>query len=252
MTVLEHTPEMLQRLEVKDYPITLTANKLDRIMNDSDIQSGEYHGLGIETVKKLPQALQNPLDIVKSHNNSYVLTTDLSDSQNRQVIASIKIDGKGYIDNIEIDTNVMTSAYGRNNYDSWMQNRQNNGNIVYDIDRGYVNTKKLDTIPRLQLPNNNIKYVKSDATNRVQFPMRDSSSSTSTSDIPKNISPISYNKNSTNLEQSQITPLPLNNMQNNNSNIQQIKQDIQNVENNEIKLPNPNNVLNPVEISKLI
>lgn len=64
--------------------------------------------------------------------------------------------------------------------------------------------------------------------------------------------PVSINNNSTNPTQSQIAPLLLNNMQNNNSNIQQIKQDIQNVENNEIKLPNPNNVLNPVEISKLI
>ncbi len=239
MTVLEHTPEVLQRLGVKDYPITLTVNKLDRIMNESGNQNGEYHGLGIETVKKIPQALQNPLDIIKSHNNSYVLTTDLSDSQNRQVIASIKIDGKGYIDNIEIDTNVMTSAYGRNNYDSWMQNHQNKGNIVYDIDRGYVNTKKLDTIPRLQLPNNNIKYVKSDVKDRGQFPMRDSSSSTSTSDIPKNTSPISYNNNSTNLTQSQIAPLLLNNMQNDSDNIQNIN------------LPNFNRVLNPVEISQL-
>ena len=52
----------------------------------------------------------------------------------------------------------MTSAYGRNNYDSWMENHQKNGNIVYDIDRGFINEKKLDAIPRLQLPSNNIKF----------------------------------------------------------------------------------------------
>lgn len=218
MTVLEHTPEVLQKLGIQDYPITLTASKLDRIMNESGSQKGEYHNLGVDTVKKLPQALQNPLDIVKSHNNSYVLTTDLSDNQNRQVIASIKIDGKGYINNIEIDTNVMTSAYGRNNYDSWMKRHQDKGEIVYDVDRGYIDTKKLDIIPRLQLSNNNIKYSKSDVNDRVQFPMRDSSSN-STSDIIKNISPISYNNDSIKSDKSQILMPSTNiNMQNNENN----------------------------------
>lgn len=155
MTVLEHTPEILQKLGVKDLPITLTSNKLDRIMNDSGKQKGEYHGLH-DLVKKIPDALQNPLDIVKSHNNSYVLTTDLSDNKDRTIIASIKIDGKGYIDNVEIDANVMTSAYGRNNYESWMNEHLKNGNIVYDIDRGIIDTQKSDVIPRLQLPSNNI------------------------------------------------------------------------------------------------
>ena len=203
MTVLEHTPEVLQRLGVKDYPITLTVNKLDRIMNESGNQSGEYHGLGIETVKKIPQALQNPLDVVKSHNNSYVLTTDLSDSQDRQVIASIKIDGKGYVNDIKIDTNVMTSAYGRNNYDSWMKTHQENGDIVYDIDRGFI-TQKRDNVQGLQLPNEVI-----------------SSDNNITQNDPN------------------VKLPPLNNMQNSNNNIQ------------DVNLPNPNKVMNPVEISQL-
>lgn len=155
LTVLQHTPNILQELGVKDYPITLTTNKLDRILNASGNQKGEYHNLGLELVKQLPEALQRPLDIIKSHNNSYVLTTDLIDNQNRQIIASIKIDGKGYINDIKVDTNVMTSAYGRNNYDNWMNKHQKEGNIVYDIDRGYLN-KKRDSIQGLQLSNETI------------------------------------------------------------------------------------------------
>ena len=82
------------------------------------------------------------------------------------------------------------------------------GNLLYDIDEGIIQTI------------NNNTQKKSDVKDRVQFPMRDSSSSTSTSDIPKNTSPISYNNNSTNQTQSQIASLPLNNMQNNQNNIQ--------------------------------
>jgi len=48
---------------------------------------------------------------------------------------------------------------------------------------------------------------KLDVKDRLQLPMRDSSSKT-TSDIPKNISPISYNDNTTNRSKSQVAPLP--------------------------------------------
>lgn len=219
MTVLEHTPQVLQELGVKDYPITLTANKLDRIMNDSGNQNGEYHGLGIETVKKIPQALQTPLDIVKSHNNSYVLTTDLSDNQNRQVIASIKIDGKGYVNDIKINTNVMTSAYGRNNYDSWMKSHQENGDIVYDIDRGFI-TQKRDNVQGLQLPNEVISSDNNITQSNINVKLPSSNNS---------------------------------NMQNTVNNTQKIPtaQDIQRMENSNINLPNPTRVQNPLEISRL-
>ena len=181
MTVLASTPNVLKELGIKDYPITLTVNKLDRIMNKSGKQNGEYHNLGIDIVKQLPRAIQQPLDIVKSHNNSYVLTTDLSDNQNRQIIAVVKINGKGYINDIKIDTNVMTSAYGRNNYDNWMAKNEKEGNIVYDIDRGHLN-KKRDDVQGLQLPN---EVISSD-TNIPQNNKNVKSSNVSTNNMQKN------------------------------------------------------------------
>lgn len=48
-----------------------------------------------------------------------------------------------------------------------------------------------------------------------------------------------YNNNSTNPTQSQIAPLPLNNMQNDSNNMQ------------DVNLPNSNRVMNPIEISQL-
>ena len=51
--------------------------------------------------------------------------------------------------------------------------------------------------------------------------------------------PVSMNNNSTNLTQSQIAPLPLNNMQNDSNNMQ------------DVNLLNSNRVMNPIEISQL-
>lgn len=84
--------------------------------------------------------MNNPLDILKSNtkDDSIVLTTDLSDKQDRTIIASIKINGKGNINDVRIDTNIMTSAYGRNNYDKFMQDNIKNGNLLYDIDQGII------------------------------------------------------------------------------------------------------------------
>lgn len=232
LTVLEHTPEVLQKLGFKDFPITLTVNKLERIMNDSGKQSGEYHGLG-ELVKKLPQAIQNPLDIIESYNNSYVLTTDLSDKQDRSIIISLKVDGKGYINDIKIDTNVMTSAYGRNNYDSWMEKNQREGKIVYDIDRGYINEKKLVSIPGLQLSNNRDK-LNTDVQG-LQLPNEVSLRNDSPGVESPNTIASSVNNDTIKPSKSQIAPLP------NTSNMQKNT-------NNELK---GSKILNPIEISKL-
>ncbi len=170
MLTLGRTPKILQELGLKDLPITMTQKHLDTIMNESGKHKGaNYHGLGEDIVKKLPEALNNPLDILKSStkDDSIVLTTDLSDKQDRTIIASIKIDGKGDINNIRIDTNVMTSAYGRNNYDKFMQENIKAGNLLYDIDQGII--KKID---------------KKTVGERLQLPMRDSSDSSPRLQLP--------------------------------------------------------------------
>lgn len=61
----------------------------------------------------------------------------------------------------------MTSAYGRNNYDKFMQDNIKNGNLLYDIDQGII--KKIDkktVSERLQLPMTN----SSDSSVKQQLP----------------------------------------------------------------------------------
>ncbi len=151
LTLLSQTPQALQDIGLSNYPITMTSKHLDTIMNESgNIKGANYHNLGEDIIKQLPEAIANPLDIVKSNtkDDSVVLTTYLADKQDRTIIASIKINGTGLVNDIIIDTNVMTSAYGRNNYEKFMEDNIKNGNLLYDIDRGVI--KRVDN-PRLQL-----------------------------------------------------------------------------------------------------
>ena len=141
LVVLDNTPEVLRNIGLNNYPITLTQRHLNTIMNEKgNYKNANYHNLGAELVKKIPEALSKPLNVLQSDtdSNSIVVITNLADSHDRPIIASIRIDGKGNINNVEIDSNVMTSAYGRNNYDQFMQRNIKKGNLLYDIDEGII------------------------------------------------------------------------------------------------------------------
>lgn len=217
LIVSENTPKILQEIGLNNLPITMTQKHLYTITNkDGKYNKANYHDIDINVIKQLPQALENPLNILKSStkDDSIVVITELADKNDNIIVASIKIDGKGQINDIAIDSNVLTSAYGKNNYDRFMQENIKKGNLLYDIDDGII--KKTNT-PRLELPND-ISSRKTDVTDRVQFPMRNSSNNTS--DIPKNTSPFSFANNIPQLNQNvkSDTLSTNNNMQNNQNN----------------------------------
>lgn len=159
LVLFKHTPQLYLELGLKDNPITVSSSKLDRIINASGKQNGTYHNLGLETTKQLPNAIANPLNILESStvDDSIVVVTELSDKEGRIVIVSMAIDGKGHIEVTDINnnkeikrlnSNVMTSAYGRNNYEAWMES--NRDRMIYDKDDGII--KKRINGEWLQLP----------------------------------------------------------------------------------------------------
>lgn len=175
LTLLSETPQALKDIGLSDLPITMTQKHLKTIMNESgQYKNANYHNLGEDIVKQLPEAISNPLDIVKSNTkeDSIVLTTYLANKQDNTVIASIKIDGKGQVNDIELDTNVMTSAYGKDNYENFMSKNLKENNLLYDIDRGvikkltrlgsnYLDTPtNVDTVENVSTTNNSISRNK--------------------------------------------------------------------------------------------
>ena len=184
---LGDTPKLLQNIGLKNNPITMTQKALKHIITESQ-NDDHMHGIDINIVKSLPEAISRPLNVLYSNSStkgdSIVVITDLADNLERPIIASILIDDKGRIGNVDFFTNNLTSAYGKSDYESYMEREINKGNLLYDIDDGII--KEL-------------------AQTRVQ-------SSTS----PNSLHP----DNSTNNSKSQIAPLPNNsNMQNNEKNI---------------------------------
>lgn len=132
LIVRENTPKILQDLGLKNLPMAMTQKHLNTITNKEGKYSGaNYHNLGLDIVRKLPEALINPSIVIKSvtKSNSIVIVTDLYDKNNNIIIISIAINGTGVINSTKFECNVITSAYGKINYQMWIQ--KNKENVIY-------------------------------------------------------------------------------------------------------------------------
>ena len=161
---LGETPTVLQNLGLPNNEVILKQSKLKTIMQESNNNTDKLHGLPIETIKKIPEAIANPLNILQSSTdeNSVVIITDLADANERPIIASIEVNYDGQIGNIDFLSNRLTSAYGKNNYDRFMKTEIAKGNLLYDIDEGII--KELPAT-RLQSPKGISSFV--DTNNNV-------------------------------------------------------------------------------------
>ena len=66
-------------------------------------------------------------------------------------MAAIKPNGKGYINCIEIDTNVLLSAYGKDNVSNYIRSAMKENRILY-VDQ--LKSQEMMQIPGVQFPNN--------------------------------------------------------------------------------------------------
>ena len=151
VVVLNRIPDVLHNIGLPDLPITITQKHIYTIVNDyGKYKNVNYHGLGEDLIKQLPNCIKKPLYVFKSQtkSDSIVVVTSLRDKQNRPIIVSIKISGSCRIKNIRIGANVLTGAYGRNNYNDFIKNNILLDKLLYDYKNGII--KKLDTTDRKQ------------------------------------------------------------------------------------------------------
>ena len=147
------TPEILRQAGLPDLPVLMTAKHLKSITNKAGKSKGNYHDLGRDLVKRLPELLARPAMIMDSNSrpDSVVVVTTAVDKENRPVIAAIRLDGRGNINDVEISANVMTSSYGKDNFQNFLEAALRENRLLY------WNKKRSQEIfktPGLQLPDN--------------------------------------------------------------------------------------------------
>ncbi len=127
------TPQILQDVGLPKLPILMTARHLDTTVNESGKKGLNYHGLGIDIIKQLPNLIEKPALIAESltRDDSVVLITQAIDKQRRPVIVAIKVNGVGRLENVVIQANVMTSAYGKDNFYNYIKKFIDNDKILF-------------------------------------------------------------------------------------------------------------------------
>lgn len=149
---LMETPSLLQEAGLPNLPILMTARHLKTITSTGSNGKANYHGLDVEIVKRLPEYISDPVMMADSltREDSIVIITEAIDSENRPVIASIMLNGTGTVDGQFINANIMTSAYGKDNFQSFLYRIAKKDAVIYWDEK---KSRDLAVNLGLQLPN---------------------------------------------------------------------------------------------------
>lgn len=156
------TPPLLINLGCRQLPMLYTQRHLKNALKQKDKNHPEYHGLSKEEMKKLPDLIQEPVMVFDSlsRNDSVVIVTSAVDSDNAPILVSFKPDGKGTYELEKVDSNFITSVYGKdNNFSQYIERIVESDNMLYcDIEK----SQELFRVSGLQLPGclNNLGFDK--------------------------------------------------------------------------------------------
>lgn len=112
--VLGDTPEVLQKIGLDNLPMTINQTHVDYAINGT---KNTDHTIGADGLKQLPQALEHPVAVIasKTQGDTSVVALLPFTHNGNTVIAPVVIDGFGFQNRIQIDSNAVTSVHGRKN-----------------------------------------------------------------------------------------------------------------------------------------
>ncbi len=148
------TPLILRQLGAKNLPVLMTAKHLKTIVAESgDDKKANYHNVDVDIIKRLPELLADPVIVMDSLTkaDSVVILTSTVDSENRPILGAVKFDGKGYLNSLEINSNILASVYGKDNFNDFIRRNLDAGTILY---WNKEKSQELTKIPGVQFPDN--------------------------------------------------------------------------------------------------
>ena len=126
------TPQILLDVGCSQLPMFYTRNHLKKAILPKD-RKRHQHGLTVEQIKKIPDELLSPAIIMDSltQNDSIIAVLSDIDSENNPVIASVKPNGQGFYELEMQESNFITSIYGRENFEEFINRAINNNKILF-------------------------------------------------------------------------------------------------------------------------
>ena len=153
------TPDILLGIGCEQLPILYTQQHLRNALHEENENNHRWHGLTIAQVKAMPDYISSPAMILDSltRDDSIVIISESIDNKNRPIIVTIKPDGRGMYGVEEVDSNFVTSLYGRNGFERFVMRAIKQNKVLYADKK---KTEELFKFQGLQLPEafNNLPF----------------------------------------------------------------------------------------------
>lgn len=125
-------PQILLDIGCQQLPMLYTQKHLRESIKPKNNHT-HAHGLTIEQIKELPKLISEPVMVFDSlsRNDSIVIVTSEIDKDNCPIIASVRANGKGKYELEQVDSNFITSVYGRENFEKHINKIIESDNMLY-------------------------------------------------------------------------------------------------------------------------
>lgn len=127
------TPDIMQQTGFQALPMHMTQKHLRDCMREKDDSQPHYHGLTIEEIKRLPEELEKPAVLAQSlsREDSVIAILGYREKDGLPVIVSIVPNGKATYHLERIDSNFITSVYGKEQIREYVQRFIENERMLY-------------------------------------------------------------------------------------------------------------------------
>lgn len=127
------TPEILVKAGLEQKPMLYTQGHLAEALSPKERRNPHKHGLTIEQVKSLPEQFEEPAIIANnpSREDALLMVLCATDNDKLPLIVSVKPDGKGFYELEEVETNMVLTVFGKNNFQHYFESALLPDNIVY-------------------------------------------------------------------------------------------------------------------------
>ena len=147
--ICDHTPQILQQLGLKDLPILMSQNHVRNCLHEKGVNP-HWHGLDKSDLISLIDELQAPALVMDSLGDDYsiIAVTATVDKDRLPIIATIRCYGEGQYELTTLQSNYLTSVYGKDRFDTFFD-KHVQGNAVLYADK--EKTQRLEQLSQLQL-----------------------------------------------------------------------------------------------------
>ncbi|MBQ4263142.1 MAG: hypothetical protein IJB83_02720 [Bacilli bacterium] len=198
-----YTPKILVDNGVTDLPMLMTAKHIrTTVLSENEAREkgyiinkkDHYHGLGKETLMKVIDSLDAPLEIYKQTDKNYLVITEIADKKGKKIIVPIEVNGKGNYNNIYIDENQIKSVYGHKDLGGYLN--YNNFEKIYSKKRTVLNEGVKSHDINSSISNNipqNTKNVKDTSSTKYSIKNKENNTQNLSLSNKNDIAPINPN-----------------------------------------------------------